>query len=82
MVNENNNLRIFISFIGFFCVGNNFFITLFERMDTIMSIIIDTLKKKWFELALKENYPNNPDITAQLDELKEMIDNETKKEKK
>jgi len=46
-----------------------------------MSIIIDTLKKKWFELALKEDYPKNPDITAQLDELKDMIVRETEKEK-
>ena len=46
-----------------------------------MSIIIDTLKKKWFELALKEKYPDTPDITMQLNELKEMIDTETEKEK-
>jgi hypothetical protein len=47
-----------------------------------MSIIVETLRKKWFELALLENYPKTPDLTSQLDELKEMIDNEISKEKK
>jgi hypothetical protein len=46
-----------------------------------MNIVIQTLKKKWFELALQEKFPTTPDITAHLDELQEMIEHETKKEK-
>lgn len=34
-----------------------------------MSIAIEFLKKKWFELARQENYPNTPDVTQQLDDL-------------
>ena len=41
-----------------------------------MNIIITTLKKKFFELAAVENFPNTPDITAQLDELQARIKKE------
>lgn len=36
-------------------------------------IVIDTLKKKYFELSLKENYPNTLDITKELDNLEKAI---------
>jgi hypothetical protein len=36
-------------------------------------IIIDNLKARWFDLAKKEDMPNTPDITRQLDNLTEAI---------
>jgi hypothetical protein len=42
-----------------------------------VNIVIDTLQKKFFELAEKENYPNTPDITSQLD----ILQNEIKRRK-
>ncbi len=36
-------------------------------------IIIDTLKKKYFESAAKENYPHTPKITNELDNLEQAI---------
>ena len=44
-----------------------------------MNIIITTLKKKFFELALVENFPNTPDITEQLDQLQKRIKKELAK---
>lgn len=36
-------------------------------------IVVDTLKKEWFDLALKENYPHTPEITQKLDNLQQAI---------
>jgi len=44
-----------------------------------MNIIIQTLKKKFFELAAVENFPNTPDITEQLDQLQKRIKKELAK---
>jgi hypothetical protein len=36
-------------------------------------IIHNSLKKRYFEIAAKENYPNTPDITSELDSIEKII---------
>ncbi len=36
-------------------------------------VVIENLKARWFDLAKKEDMPNTPDITKQLDNLTEAI---------
>ena len=36
-------------------------------------IIVETLKKKYFETSSKENYPHTPKITKELDNLEQAI---------
>lgn len=36
-------------------------------------IILQTLKKRYFDLASRENYPHTPPITKELDELEAAI---------
>jgi hypothetical protein len=36
-------------------------------------VVVGTLKKRYFEIALKENYPNTPNLTAELDNLERAI---------
>jgi hypothetical protein len=38
-----------------------------------MDIILETLKKEYFRLLRKENYPKTPDLTKKLDELEQAI---------
>lgn len=38
-------------------------------------IVVETLKKRYFEMASKENYPNTPTLTKELDNLEEAIKN-------
>lgn len=43
-------------------------------MDNLdVNLITDLLKQKWFELAMKENYPSTPEVTAELDRLESEI---------
>ena len=46
------------------------------EIEDKMSIIIEALKKKYFEIAPNENYPNTPEITKQLDTLENKIKQE------
>jgi hypothetical protein len=46
-----------------------------EREDAI----ITALKKRYFELAGKENYPHTPEITKECDHLEEAIKQMQKK---
>ena len=36
-------------------------------------IILETLRKRYFEIAKQENYPNTPNVTKELDELEAAI---------
>ncbi len=41
--------------------------------EEVMDIVKQTLKEKWFELSPKENFPDTPEVTQQLDILERQI---------
>lgn len=38
-----------------------------------MEDVIATLKKRWFDLALKEKFPHTPVVTKELDNIEQGI---------
>ena len=40
-----------------------------DKGEAMSSLAVDLLKKKWFELASREDYPKTPEITKQMDEV-------------
>jgi hypothetical protein len=46
-----------------------------KKKEKVMKnqVIINALKSKYFELALKENYPKTPELTKELDTLESSI---------
>lgn len=36
-------------------------------------VVVSSLKKRWFDLAAKEKYPNTPDLSKELDNIEGAI---------
>jgi hypothetical protein len=47
--------------------------TRLDRLERMSTLIQDTLKKEYWRLLKKENYPKTPNITEQLNELEREI---------
>ena len=44
-----------------------------EKTNGISDLVIKSLKKEYFDLVAKENYPKTPEITAEADEVEAAI---------
>ena len=44
-----------------------------KKLTSTSDVVITSLKKRWFDLAAKEKYPNTPDLSKELDNIEGAI---------